>query len=99
MRAGTKSIFSGGPEFLGKEGNILLKLIEEPPPGTLLMLVAEEEEKILPTHIVQDAIDSYQAYPDFRDLESIGRQVPDRNRIEPARSPLPPKEIIQKHCT
>lgn len=37
------------PEFLGKEGNILLKLIEEPPPGTLLMLVAEEEEKILPT--------------------------------------------------
>ena len=29
------------PEFLGKEGNKLLKLIEEPPPNTLFILVAE----------------------------------------------------------
>ena len=37
------------PEYLGKEGNKLLKLIEEPPPNTLFILVAESDEKILPT--------------------------------------------------
>jgi DNA polymerase-3 subunit delta' len=37
------------PEYLGKEGNKLLKLIEEPPPNTLFILVAESEEHILPT--------------------------------------------------
>ena len=37
------------PEFLGKEGNKLLKLIEEPPPDTLFIFVAEDENSILPT--------------------------------------------------
>lgn len=37
------------PEYLGKEGNKLLKLIEEPPANTLFLLVAENEEQILPT--------------------------------------------------
>ena len=37
------------PEFLGKEGNKLLKLIEEPPPNTLFILVAENEDLVLPT--------------------------------------------------
>lgn len=37
------------PEYLGKEGNKLLKLIEEPPDNTLLILVAASEENILPT--------------------------------------------------
>lgn len=37
------------PEMLGKEGNKLLKLIEEPPPNTLFILVAENESLILPT--------------------------------------------------
>ncbi len=37
------------PEYLGKEGNKLLKLIEEPPANTLFILVAENEEAILPT--------------------------------------------------
>jgi DNA polymerase III subunit delta' len=37
------------PEFLGKEGNRLLKLIEEPPPDTLFILVAESEEQIIST--------------------------------------------------
>ncbi len=37
------------PEYLGKEGNKLLKLIEEPPPNTVFILVAENEESILPT--------------------------------------------------
>ncbi|HSU52005.1 MAG TPA: hypothetical protein VLJ41_15470 [Segetibacter sp.] len=37
------------PEYLGKEGNKLLKLIEEPPANTLFILVAESEEQILQT--------------------------------------------------
>ncbi|OIR12112.1 DNA polymerase III subunit tau [mine drainage metagenome] len=37
------------PEYLGKEGNKLLKLIEEPPPNTLFIFVAENDEQILPT--------------------------------------------------
>jgi DNA polymerase III subunit delta' len=37
------------PEYLKKEGNILLKLIEEPPVNTIFILVAENEEQILPT--------------------------------------------------
>lgn len=37
------------PEYLGKEGNILLKLIEEPPANTVLLFVAEATEDILPT--------------------------------------------------
>jgi len=37
------------PEYLAKEGNRLLKLIEEPPPKTLFILVAENQELILNT--------------------------------------------------
>lgn len=37
------------PEYLGKEGNRLLKLIEEPPERTLFLLVAENQELILNT--------------------------------------------------
>ena len=37
------------PEYLGKEGNRLLKLIEEPPEDTLFLLVAENQELILNT--------------------------------------------------
>jgi DNA polymerase-3 subunit delta' len=37
------------PEFLGKEGNKLLKLIEEPPDDTVMIFVAENEALMLPT--------------------------------------------------
>lgn len=36
-------------EYLLKEGNILLKLLEEPPENTLLILVAENREQLLAT--------------------------------------------------
>ena len=42
------------PEYLGKEGNILLKLIEEPTPNTLLLFVTTFNEKIL--HTIQSRI-------------------------------------------
>jgi len=34
------------PEYLGKEGNKLLKLIEEPPANTIFLFVANSEEQI-----------------------------------------------------
>lgn len=37
------------PEYLGKEGNKLLKVIEEPPPATLFLLVAENADALLST--------------------------------------------------
>lgn len=39
------------PEYMGNEGNVLLKLIEEPPQNTLFLLVGETSEKILNTII------------------------------------------------
>jgi DNA polymerase-3 subunit delta' len=39
------------PEYLGKEGNVLLKLLEEPPANTLFLLVTENQDQILTTII------------------------------------------------
>ncbi|HRW74526.1 MAG: hypothetical protein H6568_10500 [Lewinellaceae bacterium] len=44
-----KILLMWGPEFLGKEGNRLLKLIEEPPDNTLFLLVGADADRILPT--------------------------------------------------
>ena len=49
FESGYKILVMWMPEFLGKEGNKLLKLIEEPPPDTLFLFVAEDESAILPT--------------------------------------------------
>lgn len=39
------------PEYLGKEGNVLLKFLEEPPPDTLFLLVCSQPDKLLTTII------------------------------------------------
>jgi DNA polymerase III subunit delta' len=49
FESGYKILVLWMPEYLGNEGNKLLKLIEEPPPDTLFVLVAENESLILPT--------------------------------------------------
>jgi DNA polymerase-3 subunit delta' len=49
FESGYKILILWMPEYLGNEGNKLLKLIEEPPPDTLFILVAENESLILPT--------------------------------------------------
>ncbi|HUQ96307.1 MAG TPA: hypothetical protein VM010_01495 [Chitinophagaceae bacterium] len=49
FESGYKILILWMPEYLGKEGNKLLKLIEEPPANTLFILVAESEAQILPT--------------------------------------------------
>ncbi len=57
------------PEFLGKEGNKLLKLIEEPPANTLFIFVAENEDAILPTIISRTQLVKVPALLDM-DVES-----------------------------
>lgn len=49
FESGYKILVLWMPEYLGKEGNKLLKLIEEPPADTLFILVAENEDAILTT--------------------------------------------------
>jgi len=49
FESGYKILVMWMPEYLGKEGNKLLKLIEEPPADTLFILVAESESGILST--------------------------------------------------
>jgi len=45
----TKVLIMWLPEYLDKEGNSLLKLIEEPPADTLFILVANNQDQILTT--------------------------------------------------
>jgi len=49
FESGYKILIMWMPEYLGNEGNKLLKLIEEPPPNTLFILIAENESLILQT--------------------------------------------------
>jgi DNA polymerase-3 subunit delta' len=49
FESGYKILVMWMPEYLGREGNKLLKLIEEPPADTLFILVAESESEILST--------------------------------------------------
>ncbi|MFT4094445.1 MAG: hypothetical protein QM640_12475 [Niabella sp.] len=49
FEGGYKVLLMWLPEYLGNEGNKLLKLIEEPPEKTVFLLVAENESQILQT--------------------------------------------------
>ena len=49
FEAETKVLIMWLPEFLDREGNALLKIIEEPPANTLFILVANNQEQILST--------------------------------------------------
>ncbi|MBI1183549.1 hypothetical protein GC194_04725 [bacterium] len=48
-QGGYKVLIMWLPEFLGNEGNVLLKVLEEPSPKTIFLLVAEDESRILNT--------------------------------------------------
>ena len=52
------------PEYLQKEGNRLLKLIEEPPEKTIFILVAEAQERILNTILSRCQIVQFNALQD-----------------------------------
>ena len=67
------------PEYLGNEGNKLLKLIEEPPPNTLFILVGENESQILPTILSRCQLVRIPAL-DTKDIEEA---LISRNKTEP----------------
>ena len=68
------------PEYLGNEGNKLLKLIEEPPPNTLFILVAENESLILPTIVSRCQLIKI---PEL-EIKDIEEALINRNKTEPA---------------
>jgi DNA polymerase-3 subunit delta' len=67
------------PEYLGKEGNKLLKLIEEPPANTIFILVAESEEQILQTIISRTQLVKI---PLLEDHE-VEKALIERNEVAP----------------
>jgi DNA polymerase-3 subunit delta' len=67
------------PEYLGNEGNKLLKLIEEPPPNTLFILVAENESMILQTILSRCQLVKIPAL----DTKEIEAALITRNKTEP----------------
>ena len=67
------------PEELDKEGNKLLKIIEEPPPNTLFILVAENEELVLPTIVSRCQLIKIPAL-ETKDIEDA---LVSRNKTEP----------------
>jgi DNA polymerase-3 subunit delta' len=67
------------PEYLGNEGNKLLKLIEEPPPNTVFILVAENESLILPTIVSRCQLIKIP----MLDTTEINQALIDRNKTPP----------------
>lgn len=67
------------PEELEKEGNKLLKIIEEPPANTLFILVSENEELILPTIVSRCQLIRVPAL----ESEEIEEALISRNKTEP----------------
>jgi DNA polymerase III subunit delta' len=57
------------PEYLDKEGNALLKIIEEPQPNTLFLLVAQNQDQILNTILSRTQLIKIPAlkYEDIKD--------------------------------
>lgn len=62
------------PEFLGKEGNRLLKIIEEPPENTVFILVAEDQDLILNTILSRCQIVNIKALSDEDVAAGLQRQ-------------------------
>ncbi|WP_288881396.1 DNA polymerase III subunit [Pedobacter panaciterrae] len=64
FEAETKVLIMWLPEYLDKEGNSLLKIIEEPPQNTLFILVANNQEQILSTLLSRTQIVKIPKLPD-----------------------------------
>lgn len=70
------------PEFLGKEGNRLLKLIEEPPPDTLFIFVTEDESAILPTILSRTQLIKIPSLPN----DAIEAALIEKYKVEPQKA-------------
>lgn len=65
------------PEYLGNEGNRLLKLIEEPPEKTYFILVSENAELILNTILSRCQLTKIPALTDAEIIEGLQARFPD----------------------
>ncbi|MCB9306574.1 MAG: hypothetical protein H6565_08260 [Lewinellaceae bacterium] len=70
------------PEYLGKEGNRLLKLIEEPPEQTLFLLAAENQDLILNTILSRCQLVHTEPLSD----EEISAGLQEWRSVDPARA-------------
>jgi len=70
------------PEYLGTEGNKLLKLIEEPPPNTLFILIAENETLLLPTIVSRCQMIKIPAL----ETDDIEKALIERNNVSAAQA-------------
>lgn len=70
------------PEYLGNEGNRLLKLIEEPPPNTVFILVAENQEQILATILSRTQLIKANPLP----KELVAEALINRAKAQPAKA-------------
>ncbi len=75
----TKIMIMWLPEYLGKESNILLKLIEEPTPDTLLLFVTENKSMLLDT--VKSRMQEFPIAP--IETESIEAQLIEQEGPDP----------------
>ena len=82
FESGYKILIMWMPEYLGNEGNKLLKLIEEPPADTLFLLVAENESLILQTILSRTQLVKV-PLPEEADIE---RALVERAGLEPVRA-------------
>lgn len=74
------------PEYLGNEGNRLLKLIEEPPANTIFILVAERQEQILNTILSRCQLIKVHPLSDEAIQQGLmQRAVPEEQALEIAR--------------
>jgi DNA polymerase-3 subunit delta' len=72
-------------EYLGKEGNRLLKLIEEPPPNTHFILIAENQDLILNTILSRCQLVQFQALSDEEIVQGLtGRLQVSKEQAETA---------------
>jgi DNA polymerase III subunit delta' len=67
------------PEEMEKEGNKLLKIIEEPPPNTLFILITENEVQVLPTIVSRCQLITIPALS----AQEIEEALINRNKTEP----------------
>ncbi len=77
------------PEYLDKEGNSLLKIIEEPPADTIFILVAENPDRILPTIISRCQIIRVGAIADEAIAEGLMTRVKDMTKEKAWQLALP----------
>jgi len=80
FESGYKILILWMPEELEKEGNKLLKIIEEPPPDTLFILITENESLVLPTIVSRCQLIQVPAL----ETEDIEEALIQKNKTEPA---------------